>query len=698
MNQRSFAAKPTVDLYSERANLYHLNMNPLPKKLHLVREEKPGGKVREDLYFEPVESSAPVEPTVDNLRRALLRVVLGGLKSAGYKVSRKHARVIKTDVNYAPGGTALRIHPSFDLKVLQFENVYYLCVDHRLVVRTVLSLAALLAKHSALALNPAQRVLIRGEEDWQDGKWSKSLGGDCALYLANGDEVIVAAGNVFPELTRIQINQVAPALNVKPQDLERSIKQYSFLTASRAPLARLDACNNFAEQIASNIFPLSDGPIELKLDPAAAVLKPPTFVVGNDLQEPQACFDHVDKSKRGADILQNLIAFGAYDKPTEKIRLAMLTTRPHKHMMERLVGRLNEGSSRYRGSSDTFGTEFLIEESIVCDEIGEYEGRIREFVRSEARKEADVALVFMPKDHCPNDSRHPYYQVKSLLLKEGLVSQMVDTSTVLDPTWRDLNLALNIFAKAGHTPWVLDEPIPNVSLFIGLSYSQIAGANGSTRMMGYVNVFDAYGRWRFYQGDSAAFPFEERLAHYKDLVKNSIAAYRANSTEEISSVHIHLTKHFSRHERSVLAQGVRSVAPDASVIFVSLNPHHNLRLYDVSAGGDGRIKRATYLQSDETRLYLATTGNNVFNQKTMGTPIPIELTIWADPMESLPPPKDIAQQVLSLTRLNWASSRNFCHEPITTKYAGEIARQMLAFMNDPHFVISSSLRGTPWFL
>jgi hypothetical protein len=84
--------------------------------------------------------------------------------------------------------------------------------------------------------------------------------------------------------------------------------------------------------------------------------------------------------------------------------------------------------------------------------------------------------------------------------------------------------------------------------------------------------------------------------------------------------------------------------------------------------------------------------------ETFLTPIPLELSVWADPADAMPEFHTICQQVLALTRLNWASSRNFCQEPITTKFAGDIARLMNAFMEDPAFSVNSNPRGTPWFL
>jgi hypothetical protein len=86
---------------------------------------------------------------------------------------------------------------------------------------------------------------------------------------------------------------------------------------------------------------------------------------------------------------------------------------------------------------------------------------------------------------------------------------MVDTPTLLDPDWKDLNLALNIIAKCGVVPWVLPDAIPDAHFFVGLSYTQ-SRRQQSTQMMGYANVFNQYGRWGFYSANSEAFPFERK--------------------------------------------------------------------------------------------------------------------------------------------------------------------------------------------
>jgi hypothetical protein len=696
-NHAHLTSQRTYEAYPERANLYQLVFNHSPTKLYLFEEECLG-KTRERVQFTPAEGAMYIVPVISDIRRALQHSLLAHLRNAGYKVKDRFPQVIDTTVNYVPEWKFLRISPAFNLRIMHFGGSYWLCMDHQLIVRSRVSLATIEKLTSALRMNPSQRMWFRNGDIWSAGKWIASDDTRCNIALPDGSTVLSAKQYVIPKLTRTQIAVLAPTFGINAQEVESVIKRHSFLTIANASRARLDACNAFIQQLAQRVFPLVDGEITLQLEPVSASLRPPHFVVERDFEEPTVAFDHTDRSKRAQDIFSGLTKFGAYEKSTSPLRLLVISTTPRRGMMENLIERLNRGAARYPGAQKTFGSKMTIREHLVCDSVSEYQERIQEFVRSNARRETDLALVYLPKTGDTDDVHHPYFRVKGLLVQEGLASQMVDEATVLRPDFRDLNLALNMYTKAGYAPWVLDEALSDVDLFIGLSSSQIKRNGQIVRMMGYVNVFDSYGRWQFYQGDSTAFSFDDRLRHYSNLIRNSLAAYQDNNGSNLRLVHIHLTKRFSTEERTVIAHAVRSVVPGASIIFVWINSDHILRMYDLSDGSDGRIRRATTLHHTFSHGYLSTTGSNMFNQQSMGTPIPLELSVWADPVDAMPPFHTICQQVLSLTRLNWASSRNFCQEPITTKFAGDIARLMNAFMQDPTFSVNPSLRGTPWFL
>ena len=101
--------------------------------------------------------------------------------------------------------------------------------------------------------------------------------------------------------------------------------------------------------------------------------------------------------------------------------------------------------------------------------------------------------------HCPesghalDDEQAPYYRIKRCLLEAGIPCQMVDTPTIRNPDYKDLNLALNVVAKCGVTPWVLPDSISDADFFVGLSYTGSARNEGA-RIMGFANVFNEYGR------------------------------------------------------------------------------------------------------------------------------------------------------------------------------------------------------------
>ena len=59
----------------------------------------------------------------------------------------------------------------------------------------------------------------------------------------------------------------------------------------------------------------------------------------------------------------------------------------------------------------------------------------------------------------------------------------------------------------------------------------------------------------------------------------------------------------------------------------------------------------------------------------------------------------MAVQVLNLTKLNWASTDAFSGDPITIKYASNIAYLTAAFLRQHEpFRLHPVLEETPWFI
>jgi argonaute-like protein implicated in RNA metabolism and viral defense len=275
---------------------------------------------------------------------------------------------------------------------------------------------------------------------------------------------------------------------------------------------------------------------------------------------------------------------------------------------------------------------------------------------------------------------------------------MVDSPTLADPDYKDLNLALNVIAKCGVTPWVLPDAVPDADFFIGLSYTQHR-QRSEERLMGYANVFNQFGRWMFYSGNTQAFAYQDRAIHFETLVQKTLERL---SLSETPTIHFHYSAKFSRDDVASILRAARRVRPRGQYYFVWINSHHQLRFYDRRPEGDGSLRRGVYVIAGPRQIYLSTTGDNPY-RRALGTPQVLEINIRGEasngsPIEA-PDLRSIAVQILSLTKLNWASTESLTGEPITTKYAGDIAYLTAAFLRqNGTFSLHPALERTPWFL
>jgi hypothetical protein len=192
---------------------------------------------------------------------------------------------------------------------------------------------------------------------------------------------------------------------------------------------------------------------------------------------------------------------------------------------------------------------------------------------------------------------------------------------------------------------------------------------------------------------------QERTRYFALLTQQTLE--RLNLSDS-PSVYFHYSARFSREDRKAILKAARSVRPGGTYSFVSINLQHNIRLYDSRPETDGSLSRGSYVVTTPNQILLSTTGYNAF-RKSLGTPKPLEATIWTAGPEGRPGSEPdlhaLAIQILSLTKLNWASTDSICGEPITTKYAGDIAYLTDAFFRQGGaFRLHPLLESTPWFI
>jgi predicted HTH transcriptional regulator len=590
----------------------------------------------------------------------------------------------------------IRIYPSYTITLRLLYGQPYACIDYGVQVKNVQTLAQLLRTCPSMTF--AHRWTVVRWKQWQRAKIISTTDEHATVRLAEYDsEVTVANTDVIPDVPTKLFDHLLAGTRF---DLYREIKRRSLASEAKAARARLDKTTAAATELAQTIFPLKLTDVTVALDPVPVGLnreeQTRSSLPAYALTEPMVEFGNHYATP---DVREGITRYGAYNTDPRTIELIPISTTNGREAMAGLIERLKGGAHQYRGVERTFKARFTYPTIITVNNdrelLGECQRLLLEHPDWGGNFKLDrIFLVHTPEAaYALDDERSPYYQVKRFLLEQGVPCQMVDTPTLQNPDWKDLNLALNITAKCGITPWVLPEGIPDADFFVGISYTQQHGQ----RHMGYANVFNHFGRWEFYSGSTTSFRYEERAAHFKDLVKTTLERIPALSPTPM--IYFHYSAKFSRDDRDAILEAARSVRPQGRYAFVWLNMHHQLRLYDLRPETDGSLPRGHYVITSPYQAYLSTTGNNPY-RRALGTPHMLELNIWMhDPKTPTPDLRALANQILSLTKLNWASTDSFCGEPITTKYAGDIAYLAAAFLRQSDkFTLHPVLEQTPWFI
>ncbi len=602
----------------------------------------------------------------------------------------------------APVGRFLQFFPAYSFHFLQCWGVLYLSVDYVLQVKNVRNVNQLLADLAPADL--ASKSAVAKVSSWQRGRILEA-GVETTrvrLFDFEGDEV-VASDKVIPDLPLGILRDEMRKAHVD-FDLAKEVKRHSLGLDPSASRTRAEKISNTVRMLAEEAFPLRVGDATINMDVNPEPLVEPGTegrLFANLIAEPSVEFN---KGKETPDIRDGITKFGAYEDSRKNVEIVPICTEPMRANMARLIERLKVGKYRYHGAERTFSTK-LSYNSIVTvqspeDTLAECQRLLGEHPEWIGAASLDrLFLVFTPEhDHSLDDETAPYFRVKRYLLEQGIPCQMVDMPTLLDPDWKDLNLALNIVAKCGVTPWVLPNKIPDADFFVGLSYTQSRKA-GSQRLIGYATVFNQFGRWEFYSGNTEAFSYEERSKYFGLLVESTL---KRLSLQDNPTIYFHYSAKFSKEDRTAILRAARSVRPRGTYSFVSINSHHNIRLFDNRPDTDGSLRRGSYIAMSPYRIMISTTGYNPF-RKSLGTPLPLEVTTWIEAPEgaarNAPDLRALAVQILSLTKLNWASTDALCAEPITTKFAGDIAYLTDAFLRQAvSFHLHPALENTPWFI
>lgn len=603
----------------------------------------------------------------------------------------------------------VRFYPAYCIQIHEMYGKPYLSIDYTCQVLNILK-ASQISQYIKIETLIKQSCVAKVEHDWRKGRIISVGESEMMIqFFDTNEEEQVKLPKIIPNLSLQQIQTILYQKKIN-FDINKAIKKYSFASEKSASRKRAEEIQEITTQLSEKIFPVVFGEFTAQMEKKNVDLTEVerrtafTFHYEN-LSEPVVEFRTHQKLP---NVREGITRYGSYDNNPHNIELIPICLNAQKEQMKSLIERLKSGKYKYHGAEKTFATRFSYPMIITVNNPELIDEEIKRLLSENLNwcENPDLNRLFLV--HTPeknygystDNENSPYFVVKRRLLEAGIPCQMVDTNTINNPDWKDLNLSLNIIAKCGVTPWVLPENIPNADFFVGLSYTQ---SRSGQKILGFANVFNSYGKWEFYAGNTTAFDFQKKSEYLSELATSVLKRLKnEKSLPTAANLVFHHSVRLSKDDYKAILLGIRKVAPDASVSFVWVNAHNNFRLFDSRAETDGSIQRGSFVPISNRRLLLSTTGYNAY-RKALGTPRPLELvgdyykSAGEEPIAC--EARTLALQVLNLTKLNWASTDSFSAEPITIKYARDIAYLTAAFIRQREpFELSKVLEQTPWFI
>jgi predicted HTH transcriptional regulator len=603
----------------------------------------------------------------------------------------------------------IRIIPIYSFQFHTYSDKYFFSVDYNIGLRNILSFDKLLNEENKdKFLN--KRVRAKFGDAWNNGKIVEVDNIYTKVYFYESETTEeISNESIVPYLSKSEITSILKSYNIN-FNLDSKMKELSLAASTNASRERQIKIASIMNLVQREIFPLQYNGLTVYL--ANDPIKPQkqndelpfqSFSLIQLDKEPEIRFadEHLEKN-----IAEGLTRYGSYDSSKKEIEIIPICLRGYEDKMKNLLQFLEKGSKKYKGLERTFMIRPKYAGIIATQNCEQYMEECQRLLSQNPSWEGDsnlsrIFLVHVPENQYPvQDILSPYYQIKEYLLEKGIPVQFVDSPTLNDPNWKDLNLSLNIVAKIGKTPWVLPKSLDDADLFIGLSYTQFRDNEKLKRIMGYANVFTSFGQWQFYRGSCSFFEYDKKHIYLAQLIKETISNIK-NQLPQSPTVHIHYPSKFSKLDKMTIYETAKKIIPDIRIIFVWINSGHNLRFFDLKSEGNGSLSRGSMIITKNNQFYFSINGYSPLMPKILGTPSLIEVNVFEEPFRSniIVPKKTIASHLLALSKLNWAGSQSINSDPVTIKYARDIATlHSYFFRRRKDFKLNSVLEKTPWFI
>lgn len=306
---------------------------------------------------------------------------------------------------------------------------------------------------------------------------------------------------------------------------------------------------------------------------------------------------------------------------------------------------------------------------------------MRSFMKDEKKGQATLDLDFGSEDErCITGYWNIHHAFKARAMRVSIPTQWIWESTLRTPHLSNVawNLFTALYYKSGSNPWGLSS-LPDNTCFIGISFYKDRPTGPSDYHTSIAQIFGA-GEGIVIKGDRAVIDKSrgDSSPHLlKDgalsLMQRAIETYTIQHNGPPTRVVVHKSSRYWPEELEGLKEGLGTIGRHD---FLSISDPETrfLRL------GSKPVIRGTAIKLASRHYLLFTNGYIPFLRIYPSKRIPCPLEITEHHGDSTA--KQVCEEIMALTKLNWNSCSFGSHYPITLRFARDVGRVIAELPSD----------------
>ncbi len=394
--------------------------------------------------------------------------------------------------------------------------------------------------------------------------------------------------------------------------------------------------------------------------------------------------------------------FGPYERNAQDTQLYFLYRREEHGLSQDLFRALRGDTFRtFPGMDSMFRfpvTRHNVRGATMSGfDTGEIE-RIADMVIADATGKPVVPVVITPfsrRDEAQENDA--YWTLKHAFLAKGMPIQVVSAETIANRNtlkWSTSGIALQIFAKAGGTPWRV-VPATEQCLIVGVGQAhKVLVEGGIERYFAYSVLTDSSGAFQEIRLLGTAGDEES----YIDAFHRSLRQIFKDYADRFSSFVVHSTFAIRRKELDSIAAALDAQAAEGAGHFVSMKFNDRNRFFGFSSEHNSRVPHESTVVALSRSEYLVWFEGLQYGQsalqKVVGGPLHVRYAYPDRIGES--EKRMFLQDAINLSGANWRGF-NAKSLPVSVYYAQIIARYLKEF--EAHGLQPLDVDNiVPWFL